>query len=91
MAQDHWPPGSDIIHILLSFGIIYIGTVCRTDKNRVSAYGLKGPYRRINASGDEPFGFFEKWFRHESSLHFFVLFSTSEDAWEIEFQFGHLK
>ena len=51
VAEDEWPPGTDVVNILLAVDIIESGTSTPVDEARPSTHGAKGPSRTIDPTG----------------------------------------
>src|SRR6185437_13639331 len=51
MSEDHWPPGIDVIYVLISIYIIEIGSFRFLYKYRCAAYALESTHWGINTTG----------------------------------------
>ena len=60
MAQDHGPPGADVIDMALAIGIPEIGTLGALHKAGRTAHGLEGAYGGVDAAGDNALGAVEQ-------------------------------
>ena len=51
MAQDHGPPGTEVVQIAIAIGVPQVGSLGSHQEGRISPYRAKGAHRRIDASG----------------------------------------
>jgi hypothetical protein len=59
VPNDHRAPGTEIIDVALTFNVGHICTVGRCDEAGLTAYGPKGPHRRIDATHEHVLRSFE--------------------------------
>jgi hypothetical protein len=52
VADDHWPPGTDVVHKGVVIFVEYMAAGSLFDKERVSADRFEGPDRTVDAAGD---------------------------------------
>jgi hypothetical protein len=62
VAQDHRPPGADVIDIALAIGILQPGAVRRGDEARHAADGAERAHRRVHAARNAELGAVEELF-----------------------------
>ena len=57
VAEDHRPPGADVIDIGIAVDIIDFRAGGAFDEDRFAADGAKGAHRTVDAAGDDLVGF----------------------------------
>ena len=55
VAEDHRPPGADVIEVAIAVEIDQRGPLGLLDEDRLAAHGAEGPCRAVDSSGDELF------------------------------------
>ena len=56
VAQDHRPPGAEIVDIAVAVGVGEPGALSAFDKRRRAAHRAEGPHGRVDAAGEEALG-----------------------------------
>ena len=51
MAQNHRPPGAEVVDVPVAVGVDEPRALGALNKWRRAAHGVKGPHRRIDAAG----------------------------------------
>jgi len=59
VAQDHGPPGTDVVDIGISVHIVYDAAIGPVHEDRVAPDRLAGAHRTVHATRDELLGLFE--------------------------------
>ncbi len=53
VAQDHRPPGAEVVDVAVAVGVGEPGALGALDKRRRAAHRAKGPHRRVDAAGEK--------------------------------------
>jgi hypothetical protein len=56
VAEDGGSPTADVVEVLAAVRTEQLGALGGSDEDRLTAYGAKGPHRRIHPAGQHPFG-----------------------------------
>jgi hypothetical protein len=56
MAEDHRPPGADVVDVALAVGVGHVGAGCGLEEHRRAADAAEGAHRRVDATRDVALG-----------------------------------
>jgi len=62
MAEDHRPPGADIVDVALVVFVDHVSALGMLEEQRCAAHATEGAHRRIDAAGDVLLGVGEQAF-----------------------------
>ena len=60
MAQNHRPPGTDVIDVAIAIDVEQIGALAALEKDRLAADAAKSPGRAVDAAGNQSLGIGER-------------------------------
>jgi hypothetical protein len=69
MADDHRPPGADIVDVAMAIDVVEAAAMCLLDHHRLSTHGLKRTHGAVHPPRQKASGLLKKRFRTRTSRH----------------------